>query len=223
MKTKIIYISGSKIHCPDDVRCAFDEVRSALNLSEDTVLFGVPVEENMQDIQPKVVNDLEIKKTEEEKIEAPVVSPEPAKVIPILSVLGGKKTQTDSQKIKEEEIPVPEIREELTEDLPEPEEEKTLEKLFEKLTPLDAAVVAEVAEESESDSVLAKLASEFAEVADDLPEEKPASKIGKLKNILPFKKSKREEPGIMGDLFGWAGIAANDDEYSMPGFFSSVG
>ncbi len=44
MKTKIIYISGNEIFDMADIRAAFDEVRTALNLGGDTVLFGVPVE-----------------------------------------------------------------------------------------------------------------------------------------------------------------------------------
>ena len=44
MKTKIIYISGSEVFDMRDIRAAFDQVRSALQLGTDTVLFGVPVD-----------------------------------------------------------------------------------------------------------------------------------------------------------------------------------
>ena len=44
MKTKIIYISGNEVFDMADIRAAFDEVRSTLNLGGDTVLFGVPVD-----------------------------------------------------------------------------------------------------------------------------------------------------------------------------------
>ena len=44
MKTKIIYISGNEIFAMADIRAAFDEVRTALGLASDTVLFGVPVD-----------------------------------------------------------------------------------------------------------------------------------------------------------------------------------
>ena len=70
---------------------------------------------------------------------------------------------------------------------------------------------------------MAQLASEFAESADKIvATSKPENhgKIGKLKNILPFKKAKRDDSGLMGDLFGWAGIAANDEDFSIPGFFT---
>ena len=76
----------------------------------------------------------------------------------------------------------------------------------------------------ETDATLARLATEFAASEDMLPPAQPvqAGKIGKLKNILPFKKAKREDTGLMGDLFGWAGIAANDDDFSIPGFFTGA-
>ena len=53
-------------------------------------------------------------------------------------------------------------------------------------------------------------------------ENKPEThgKIGKLKSILPFKKLKPQDNSLMGDLFGWAGIAANDEDFSIPGFFT---
>ena len=44
MKTKIIYISENEIFDMRDIRGAFEEVRAALNLDKNTVLFGVPVD-----------------------------------------------------------------------------------------------------------------------------------------------------------------------------------
>lgn len=135
----------------------------------------------------------------------------------------------------------------ITDDAPSDEAEKTLEQLLEKMTPLredhsdsdddddaeDSDVPSRDAPEIEAapldlddtDATLTQLATEFVESADKIPDPTPTQgrgKIGKLKNILPFKKAKREEPGIMGDLFGWAGIAANDDEFSIPGFFTTA-
>ena len=46
MKTKIIYISGNEVFDMNDIRAAFEEVRVALNLDKNTVLFGVPVDED---------------------------------------------------------------------------------------------------------------------------------------------------------------------------------
>lgn len=76
----------------------------------------------------------------------------------------------------------------------------------------------------DTDATLEQLANEFAQAQSQIqetPKTTTQGKIAKLKDILPFKK-KHEEPGLMGDLFGWAGIAANDDDVSIPGFFTSA-
>ena len=127
-----------------------------------------------------------------------------------------------------------EVADMVKDDVPVDETEKTLEELLEKMEPLREDTQPEQKEDLEKeidfqsdsgDSTLESLASEFVENQDNLlPPKKNAqrSKIGKLKNILPFKKMKREDPGIMGDLFGWAGIAANDEDFTIPGFFTGV-
>ena len=116
--------------------------------------------------------------------------------------------------------------------------EQTLEELLESMTPLGEDVIPAPVDitdpetgkipelnVSNPDATLAQLASEFAKTEDKIktvsrPENQ--GKIGKLKNILPigFKKQHREDTGIIGDLFGWAGIAANDEDFSIPGFFT---
>lgn len=78
----------------------------------------------------------------------------------------------------------------------------------------------------ETDATLEKLANEFAENQDKIVNTTKGvargGRIGKLKNILPFKKAKHNESGLMGDLFGWAGVAANDEEFGLPEFFPTV-
>lgn len=78
----------------------------------------------------------------------------------------------------------------------------------------------------ETDATLEKLANEFAENQDKIVNTTKSTarggRIGKLKNILPFKKSKRNESSLMGDLFGWAGVAANDEEFAIPEFFPTA-
>lgn len=136
----------------------------------------------------------------------------------------------------------------VVDDVPVMEHKKTLEELLESMEPLGEDVMPEPVSDIESepeldtadpqdfsismtddvadtDATLAQLANEFAQAQDKIPESpKPSGngKIGKLKNILPFKKAKRDDSGIMGDLFGWAGIAANDEDFSIPGFFTGV-
>lgn len=135
----------------------------------------------------------------------------------------------------------------ISDDAPDAPVEKTLEQLLESMTPLcedrndpatcinpdeihdeismpdDAPVITDT--DADTDATLEQLATEFAENQDKIPaaqKNEGRGKIGKLKNILPFKKARRDDTGLMGDLFGWAGIAANDDDFSMPGFFTGV-
>lgn len=329
MKTKIIYISGSEVFDMTEIRAAFDEVRSALGLDNDTVLFGVPVdcdsaikntdtsktvvtqttavqnetvvgkeENNVVSMDNTVVdNALEIKDSEE------TITPEPEAeiteiktvdtdetVIPILSVLSINDDETpvaqETAPLSEtEEIQAPADAEEtfinddvivqpeevdnepvissisidselitpatdndgvattvsvtdmINDEAPEKSVEKTLEHLLESMTPLREDLEIETENndfvdndeplyditDSDTDATLAQLASEFVQTEDTIEttqKNESHGKIGKLKNILPFKKAKRDDGGLMGDLFGWAGIAANDDDFSIPGFFT---
>jgi len=109
------------------------------------------------------------------------------------------------------------------------DEEDQLEKLLQSVQSLheDKEDVPELkvveAEPDETDATLEKLATEFAENQDKIVNTTKTNsrggRIGKLKNILPFKKAKSNEPSLMGDLFGWAGAAANDEEFGIPEFF----
>lgn len=366
MKTKIIYISGNEIFDMQDIRAAFDQVRAALALGPDTVLFGVPVDKAdalstdvtpiadvapaivmpdveipAQDIHEQIIADTPVETTavidnditnvvaEEpapvavatpqkksrgrpksaKKVEAEVnipVAEEDApqkaagKVVSILSVLTSKPdaapeidtpapvdtdiietpvletapeieeteiiTDIDTTSIAEidpasDELPTDDdiadivvddiqemsIDDMITDDAPvaAQSQEKTLEQLLESMTPLrediehehHAAVVDTVDEidldtdtdtidiSADDDATLEQLATEFAENQDKIattPKTENQGKIGKLKNILPFKKARRDDSGLMGDLFGWAGIAANDEDFAIPGFFTNA-
>ena len=294
MKTKIIYISGSEIFNITDIRSAFEEVRNALQLDKDTVLFGVPVDTDdagfgtptptEQDIQlepiettsnlesnqdaveiketaePLVVQEPEKRKRSRKNTERTQNTKEPEentdKVVPILSVLSTKDddisdvenvdTKIDQETVlpKTDEIVENDIKQEndvLTEIDAEPATENfgepDLEKLLSAMTPLQEDVLEEqqtvietikkTTEDNQTedvDATLEQLATEFAETQDKILSETKSSsrsKIGKLRNILPFKQSKHKDQGI-GDLFGWAGVAANDEEFSVPGFFTNA-
>lgn len=305
MKTKIIYISGNEIFSINDIRAAFEEVRNALNLDSDTVLFGVPVDnedagfgspeakpvtENI--ITEPVVEEEPESVTEEqvvEIVETPVeiIKPKPAtkkrksstkktevieptaeeiteqisedgeeKVVPILSVLSGDDADTDieitedvepeiiadAEPITEEtEIQEPvSLPDELPEtksesDADEKSDEAGLEQLLSAIAPLKEDFmedkiepepeIPEVPEPENIDATLEQLATEFVASQDKIQEETKSnsrSKIGKLRNILPFKQSKNKDSQGLGDLFGWAGVAANDEDFSVPGFFTNV-
>ncbi|MCL1892603.1 MAG: hypothetical protein FWF97_04970 [Alphaproteobacteria bacterium] len=270
MKTKIVYISGGEAFDVAEVRGAFDEVRKALGLGEDTVLFGVPVDSDgvaVQSIEHRASSFAEAtadrqsidgieevaqkpkraRKQKAEKIEIneyePAITPdpeEPERVIPILSVLSGGKLEPEALQPVSVKIAQPDVAEEkaeetlgaLDEDLPEPEPKtpKTIEDIFENLTPLAQEKIIENPrsdlaesrdEDLDDDATLTRLAAEFVETC-DVPEPAPAARgarLGKLKNILPFKKAKKDESSVLGDLFGWAGIAANEDDIQAPSFF----
>lgn len=319
MKTKIIYISGNEVFDMAEIRAAFEEVRCALGLDDDTILFGVPVDKDNaietgvetatsilnvnaeSDESQEIINIVEepientefiIDETTTETIsesEITDVSPEiidneqnapDDTVIPILSVLSVKEDAEDTQEdhpvneyenseivenaaLDNEEIDqeptvssinidsdvvmpasntdvsptTVSIADMINDDAPEKPVEKTLEHLLESMTPLrediapdfiDQDTIAkddsfDVIDGSDTDATLAQLASEFVQTEDiiETPQKNEShGKIGKLKNILPFKKAKRDDGGLMGDLFGWAGIAANDDDFSIPGFFT---
>ena len=335
MKTKIIYISGTEVFDMREIRAAFDEVRSALGLAKDTILFGVPVDADdalanttaiaqntsVSAVSTTIEPDVTVAEAEEKPVEntteeiipttvkktrkrtvkeiaEPVVevATEPAvaetiiesepviesvavaataeePIIPILSILASsvdddEQPQDSAQEqevVAEPQAPVVETEEIVTnaiEETTEPiddadavqvsvgdiisneapvaEKEKTLEELLESMTPLREDVETPVADDTvepeqdfdvvpdmdpDTDATLAQLANEFAAAQDKIVSiEKPESqgKIGKLKNILPFKKAKRDDSSLMGDLFGWAGIAANDEDFSIPGFFTTA-
>lgn len=339
MKTKIIYISGNELFEMSEIRAAFDEVREALGLDNETILFGVPVDsdnavsvpesvsseenqtmaiaeecdcvENVEHVDTiptpqsiEIVDNVaempENTVAEEEKeedisdvvIEEEVIIDEviePAQeeeqvsetnsndtIIPILSLLGGKDEQNiqHHEEILSEEInkDTEQLSEELSsedtaieqkaiepdvtmedeayieqvsisdiadEEMPVKSTKTTIEELLESMTPLreDHNNIAmqedteqfvydeiDISTKNDTDATLAQLASEFVENEDKIPQQKNEThgKIGKLKNILPFKKAKRDDSGLIGDLFGWAGIAANDEEFSIPGFFANA-
>ena len=348
MKTKIIYISGTEVFDMREIRAAFDEVRSALGLAKDTILFGVPVDADdalantttiaqntsVSAVSTTIEPDVTVAEAEEKPVEniteeiipttvkktrkrtvkeitEPVVdvAAEPAiaetiiesepviesvavaataeepteeePIIPILSILASsvdddeqpQDSVQEQEVVAEPEIPVAvveeapvveteeivaDVIEETTEPIddadaiqvsvgdiisneaPVAEKEKTLEELLESMTPLREDVETPVADDTvepeqdfdvvpdmdpDTDATLAQLANEFAAAQDKIVSiEKPESqgKIGKLKNILPFKKAKRDDSSLMGDLFGWAGIAANDEDFSIPGFFTTA-
>ncbi|MBR2342147.1 MAG: hypothetical protein IKA73_01640 [Alphaproteobacteria bacterium] len=348
MKTKIIYISGTEVFDMREIRAAFDEVRSALGLAKDTILFGVPVDADdalantteiaqntgVSAVSTTIEPDVTVAEAEEKPVEniteeiipttvkktrkrtvkeitEPVVevAAEPAiaetiiesepiiesvavaataeepteeePIIPILSILASsvdddeqpQDSVQEQEVVAEPETPVVEVEEapvveteeivaDVIEETTEPiddadavqvsvgdiisneapvaEKEKTLEELLESMTPLREDVETPVADDTvepeqdfdvvpdmdpDTDATLAQLANEFAAAQDKIVSiEKPESqgKIGKLKNILPFKKAKRDDSSLMGDLFGWAGIAANDEDFSIPGFFTTA-
>lgn len=279
MKTKIIYISGNEVFDIADIRAAFEEVRVALNLDKNTVLFGVPVDqddaglskstdesipnqtiENAKSIEPEETpqtpeNDIvdetpDIEPVVEKKRgrarktiekESAISTPEmpstedAEKIVPILSILSAKDDEPGEENTVEpeiiEDIPESEENDEDNSDAEESDAQTNLEKLLSEMKPLDEDALDipvtpdtdDSSEEENIDATLEQLATEFVQTQDKIASTTKSTtrnKIGKLRNILPFKQSKHADQGL-GDLFGWAGVAANDEEFSVPGFFTT--
>lgn len=126
---------------------------------------------------------------------------------------------------------IPTVEPEPTKIINTNEEDDSLEKLLQSVQSLhedkEETIIEPVATDlDETDLTLEKLANEFAETQDKIVNTTKTSarggRIGKLKNILPFKKVKHNDSGLMGDLFGWAGVAANDEEFGIPDFFPTA-
>ena len=296
MKTKIVYISGNELFDIADIRAAFEEVRNALGLDSQTVLFGVPVdnedaglgtqtEQTIEEETPVVDSEEDIPEENEEEIEEEadddiieetheIVSSTPdesieettpkkrgrprkvplakdedeetvsdentkdasEKIVPILSILSNEETKNEEQTQDLQGIDYITSEIDNTQDT-DFENEPDLEKLLSKMKPLEEDLIEEKENKLDNDediisqqnninvdATLQQLANEFAESQDAIStEKKPVShgKIGKLRNIFPFKQSKRKDQSI-GDLFEWGGIAANDEDFSVPGFFTSA-
>lgn len=250
MKTKIIYISGGENLDMSVIKTAFDEVRQTLELGDDVLLFGVPLEDKVssESFISEQINSAETiqenEKIEEIANESQTLSQEPIEansestpevehVIPILSVLSGGKSESVKEPVQT--ASVSDLSDALSEDLPIAEQKapQTIEEIFENLTPLPEEKIIETSrltiseiscdENITDDATLTMLATEFVETQNVQPESENerSSRIKKLKNILPFKKAKKEESSVLNDLFGWAGIAANEDDAGPSGFFAS--
>ena len=200
----------------------------------------VAIENHDEEVSDKVIPILSVLASKSEEPEqiieqdvAPIEEDVVAEVIP-------EPIKENIEQVTVAEAQIENIDEIIDEEAPSAPMEKTLEQLLEKMAPLredvqdNATIIDDNSDtldtdanfiDEDTDATLAQLASEFAQTEDKIvtpTKTESHGKIGKLKNILPFKKAKRDDNGLMGDLFGWAGIAANDDDFSMPGFFTQA-
>ncbi len=210
---------------------------------EDTVESIEPIEKPKKRGRPR--KETVVTEPVDEIVEDTVETENTEKVIPILSVLAGKEEVKETT--QEIEV-IPEISdtkdqetiEIQTDEIPSDdlvdEGEADLEKLLSAMKPLaediteskdSVETVEEPIDENEDisvDATLEQLATEFVENQDKITTENKSSsrsKIGKLRNILPFKQSKHKDQNFS-DLFNWGGIAANDEDFSVPGFFTAA-
>jgi len=197
MKTKLVYISGGDDFAPTEIKAALDDIRKNLSLPGDVVLFGLPVD-NLAEERVKA----EIAKAAE--VAPPPAAKErdkPGKVVPfprkkpILNVIG----QATAAKTADDDLLAPPTPGESDEDGGDAD----ITKLLDTIGPMSEP----------PPKAQAKLATEFVGwlAEDDEP------KAAAPKKARPF--GKRRLPFGIGDLFEYAGIAANDDPgFTLPSF-----
>lgn len=204
MNKKIVYISGGEVFNPMEIKAAFDEIKNLLNLGDDVVLFGVPVDEQLEASAPQENKENKKEKKIKNKEKKEEILEINAEERPIISILGSATPETDDEVVVlENDIQVIE---------PDADDEDDLDKLIRGIKPLAEEQPLDLSMPASDDKVLEKLAGEYLD--QNFPQADPVKKSGpgKLKSILPFKKkNKNSEPGLVQDLFGWAGLAANDD------------
>jgi hypothetical protein len=204
------------------------------------ILSVLAINDDEPETEPVVAEEVEIAEDVDVVTEDVDVVPESEDIIEPAAeeLVDVAEPESDISEIEVEDVA--EVAEITDTEIPESPMEKTLEELLESMTPLredvtphentETVVViddVDVMQSDETDATLAQLATEFVQNEDKIPsapKTETSGKIGKLKNILPlpFKKVKRDDSGIMGDLFGWAGMAANDEDFSIPGFFTQA-
>jgi hypothetical protein len=194
MRTKLVYISGGDIFAPDDIKRALDEIRQTLNLPADVVLFGLPVD-SLAESEPVM--------QEHKVLQFPTV-----KKKSILNVIENPSRHAEAE--AEEEVGIADGRL-VVNDGEENDDASNITKLFDGLPSLAEETVPPPAPPAPEK----KLADEFEEYLDKDEELKPAKKA------KPFgRKGKSAFNNVLGDLFSFAGIAANDDgeDFTLPDF-----
>jgi len=238
MKTKVIYISGGETFAPEQIRAAFDEIRDNLGIDSDVVMFGVPIDSNTAAAK-EIVTEVAHTTQEIKKVKVQNTQSQVKKSPPILSVI----TATASPVIESEPIAeeIPEsvaARFDDSATLDDAPMAQSIEDLFDDLVPVAEDVKVDISKDDldnikmtsaevelfdsdDADPTLSQLATEFANTDTDILDKKQKiSRVGKLRTPLPFKNKKDSAASRLGDLFGWAGVAANDDDgFDMPGFF----
>ena len=208
-----------------------DEIIDNKNLNEAPVKNTKNIDPTEENLDKTVMKDIEIKKQDNVSITSEKTTNE--------EIITDTQRVTIEDMISDEapDAPIEKTLEQLLESMTPLREDITEEQI--ETTDIDTEInydesdnetsyisdTNDLNNSEETDATLEQLAAEFAETEDKISTNTKSenhSKIGKLKNILPFKKAKKEDSGIMGDLFGWAGIAANDEDFSIPGFFTNA-
>jgi hypothetical protein len=191
MRTKLVYISGGGAFAPSEIKAALDEIRQNLGLEDDIVLFGLPVDELA------VVNDSEAV-PDHKVLQFP--SAKKRSILNVIKTGPGEAETSDAPLISDSPLVV--------------DDTDSIDADGRSITDL----MGEMPGMSE-DELPKKpdLADEFREFLDKEDVAAPAAPAKKPK---PFGRKSKNPLNLLGDLFSYAGMAANDDaqDFVLPDF-----
>ena len=196
MKKKIVYISGGDKFDVNDVRAAFEEVRSALNLGVDTVLFGVPV-----DVPAQVVDAnsglVECETTTDDVVQCDEIVPEP-QIEP--EILQDANDNIPADEAEKEETAVP-ILSVLASQTSESEHDDT-----------DSEIIIEHAEIDVSDTEPVKAEENITEMLNTtIPDDGEKTLEELLESMAPLREDVHNEPELPNQDIDKSRSAEQDD------------
>jgi len=220
---KPVYISGGGKFTPSEIRAALDEIRISMGLDDDIVLFGLPIDElesaedlTIENIIPekKTVNSSSYTDEDHKIIQFPRIGKKSILNViasPIETSSIDKNTDlTDEIAIQGDTFDMGSDYEDISEELDESTADDgdaaaSITALFKGLPPL-------AAEPTDKRPSLAQEFGAYLEKEDDPEPQKKAKPFG--------RKKKSTFNNVLGDLFSFAGMAANDDaeEFKLPDF-----
>jgi hypothetical protein len=194
MRAKLVYISGGDNFAPADVKAALDDIRRSLGLPADMVLFGLPVDSLAAEAADHKV--LRLPQSSKKSILNVISASGPDQLVQ------AAPTIADEPLVVSDDEPDEFAPDDFAPDAGRPAESGSITELLGKLPPL-----------GEEPPPPGSLADEFADFLDK--EEKPDQKKAK-----PFVRKKKPFNNLLGDLFSYAGMAANDDSqgFQLPDF-----
>jgi hypothetical protein len=197
MRTKLVYISGGENFAPTEIKMALDEIRQSLGLPDDIVLFGMPVDDFAGqsapiESAPPAVQDHKI-------LQFPKIGRK--SILNVIENPAALAAETETIGISDAPMVV-----DGDDDDSIGGAGGSITDLLGKLPPISEDMPPQRPEKN--------LADEFS---DFLDKEKRASHAKKAK---PFARKKSPFNNLLGDLFNYAGIAANDDgqDFALPDF-----
>ncbi|MDR1826331.1 MAG: hypothetical protein LBQ49_01405 [Rickettsiales bacterium] len=190
MKSRFVYISGGADASPAEIKSALDDMRKTLCLPSDVVLFGLPIE------------------GDEAAVAAPVIDVKSRKVAQVGAVQKKSSILSVIKNPDEEEISIPS-------DLLAANGGEAAQESSRSITDLMGEMPGM---EEDEEPKKQGLVEEFGDFL--VKEVEPAESKKSGKAPKPFGRKGRGLNNLLGDLFSYAGMAANDDvqDFVLPDF-----